>query len=123
MIELNSIYNEDCLEGMKRIPEGSVDCIICDLPYGTTDCSWDSIIPLDKVWEQYNRVIKKSGAIILFAQQPFTAILTCSNLKLYRHNYVWIKDKCGNFIAARYQPGKYVEDIIVFILQTFYRIS
>lgn len=114
MIELNRIYNEDCLEGMKRIPDGSVDFIICDLPYGTTDCSWDSIIPLDKVWEQYNRVIKKSGAIILFAQQPFTAILVCSNLKLYRHSYVWIKDKCGNFIASRYQPGKYVEDIIVF---------
>ena len=114
MIELNRIYNEDCLEGMKRIPDASVDCIICDLPYGTTDCLWDSVIPLDNLWEQYKRIVKENGAIILFAQQPFTSILVCSNIKMYRHSYAWLKDKCGNFIASRYQPGKYVEDVVVF---------
>ena len=75
MIELNKIYNEDCLEGMKRIPDGSVDCIVCDLPYGTTACAWDSVIPFDKLWERYNRIIKITGAIVLFSQQPFTSAL------------------------------------------------
>ena len=73
-MELNKIYNEDCLEGMKRIPDKSVDMILCDLPYGTTACKWDTIIPLDKLWEQYERVIKDNGAIVLTASQPFTKI-------------------------------------------------
>ena len=74
-MELNKIYNEDCLEGMKRIPDGSVDCVICDLPYGTTSCAWDSVIPFDKLWEQYKRIVKNTGAICLFSQQPFTSAL------------------------------------------------
>ena len=80
MIELDTIYNEDCLHGMQRIPDGSVDCIICDLPYGTTACAWDSVIELDKLWQQYNRVIKPHGAIVLFGQEPFSTILRMSNL-------------------------------------------
>lgn len=71
MIELNKIYNEDCLEGMKRIPDGSVDCIVCDLPYGTTRNQWDSVIPIDELWLQYKRIIKKNGAVVLFSQMPF----------------------------------------------------
>ena len=114
MIELNKIYNEDCLEGMKRIPDGSVDCVICDLPYGTTDCAWDSIIPLDKLWEQYDRILSPKGTAVMFCQQPFTTILASSKLEWLRHSQTWIKDKCSNFIAARYQPGKYTEDILVF---------
>ena len=70
MIELNKIYNEDCLEGMKRIPDGSVDMILCDLPYGTTACKWDAIIPFETLWVQYERVIKDNGAIVLTASQP-----------------------------------------------------
>lgn len=80
MIELNKIYNEDCLEGMKRIPDGSVDCVICDLPYGTTACAWDSVIPFDKLWEQYNRIIKPKGNIVLFASGRFVFQLYNSSL-------------------------------------------
>lgn len=91
MIELNKIYNEDCLEGMKRIPDGSVDCVICDLPYGTTACAWDSVIPFDKLWEQYKRIIKNTGAIVLFSQQPFTSELIMSNIDMYKYNWIWKK--------------------------------
>ena len=80
-MELNRIYNEDCLEGMKRIPDKSVDMILCDLPYGTTRNKWDSVIPLDLLWEQYNRIIKDNGAIVLTAQTPFDKVLGVSNLK------------------------------------------
>ena len=78
MIELNKIYNEDCLEGMKKIPNGSIDMILCDLPYGTTACKWDTIIPFKPLWEQYERVIKDNGAIVLTASQPFTSALIMS---------------------------------------------
>lgn len=81
---LNKIYNEDCLEGMKRIPDNSVDAIICDLPYGTTKCKWDVVIPFEPLWEQYNRVIKKQGAIVLFGTEPFTSLLIISNLSKFR---------------------------------------
>ena len=73
MIELNRIYNEDCLEGMKRMPDGSVDMILCDLPYGTTTCKWDSIIPFEPLWGQYERIIKDNGAIVLFGSEPFSS--------------------------------------------------
>ena len=82
MIELNKIYNEDCLEGMKKIPNGSIDMILCDLPYGTTACKWDTIIPFKPLWEQYERVIKDNGAIVLTASQPFTSALIMSNIKM-----------------------------------------
>ena len=88
MIELNKIYNEDCLEGMKRIPDGSVDMILCDLPYETTNNSWDAIIAFDKLWEQYERVIKDRGAIILTANGSFTNKVINSNPDLYK--YKWI---------------------------------
>lgn len=114
MIDLDKIYNEDCLEGMKRIPDGSVDAVICDLPYGTTDCAWDSIIPLNELWTQYERILKPNGTAVLFAVQPFTTVLGASKIELLRHSQTWIKDKCANFIAARYQPQKYTEDILVF---------
>ena len=91
MIELNKIYNEDCLEGMKKIPDGSVDCIVCDLPYGTTACAWDSVLPFDKLWEQYKRIIKNTGAIVLFSQQPFTSALIMSNIDMYKYNWIWKK--------------------------------
>src|SRR5699024_170731 len=90
-LELNKIYNEDCLEGMKRIPDGSVDMILCDLPYGTTRNEWDSVIPLDKLWEQYNRVIKETGAIVLTAQTPFDKLLGVSNIDNLRYEWIWDK--------------------------------
>ena len=92
-MELNKIYNEECIEGMKRIPDKSVDMILCDLPYGTTACKWDTIIPLEELWEQYNRVIKENGAIVLTASQPFTTKLINSNIENFKYTWVWNKKK------------------------------
>lgn len=114
MIELNTIYNEDCLEGMKRIPDKSIDMILCDLPYGTSACKWDTILPFDLLWEQYSRVIKEDGAIVLFGQEPFSSTLRLSNLSLYKYDWIWEKDNASNFLNKRYQPGKITEQISVF---------
>ena len=114
MIELNKIYNEDCLEGMGRIPDGSVNCVICDLPYGTTACAWDSVIPFDKLWEQYKRIIKNTGAIVLFSQQPFTSALIMSNIDMYKYNWIWKKESGTNYLNSHHQPLKITEDICVF---------
>ena len=120
MIELNKIYNEDCLNGMQRIPDGSVDCIICDLPYevlnkGNKHAEWDRIIPFDKLWEQYERIIKDTGAIVLFAQGMFTAKLMMSNERLWRYNLVWQKGgRCSGFLNAKKMPLREHEDILVF---------
>ena len=114
MIELDTIYNEDCLTGMQRIPDGSVDCIICDLPYGTTACKWDSVIPFEPLWEQYKRVIKPTAPIVLFSQQPFTSALIMSNIEMYKYNWIWQKDNASNFLLASHQPLKVTEDICVF---------
>ncbi|MDN6423930.1 MAG: site-specific DNA-methyltransferase, partial [Tetragenococcus koreensis] len=111
---LNKIYNEDCLEGMKRIPDKSVDMILCDLPYGTTACKWDSIIPFEPLWEQYKRVIKDNGAIVLTASQPFTSVLVNSNLKDFRYEWIWEKNQGVNFLLAKKQPLKVHENILVF---------
>jgi len=111
MIEL---IHGDCLEVMKDIKSGSVDAIITDPPYGTTACKWDSIIDLDLMWKELNRVIKPTGAIVLFAQQPFSSVLLVSNVKKFRHRFLWEKDKCANFMVAKAQPLKYTEDILVF---------
>ena len=113
-MELNKIYNEDCLEGMKRIPDKSVDMILCDLPYGTTACKWDAIIPFEPLWEQYERVIKDNGAIVLTASQPFTTKLIESNIDLFRNCWVWNKKISGNPLLAKHQPLKVHEDICVF---------
>lgn len=114
MIELNKIYNEDCLEGMKRIEDKSIDCIICDLPYGTTACKWDVVIPFDELWEQYNRIIKKDHPIILFSSQPFTTILIGSNIKKYKYSWYWQKNQATNFLHAKHQPLRKIEEICVF---------
>lgn len=113
-MELDKIYHEDCLEGMKKIPDGSIDCIICDLPYGVTACKWDSQIPLELLWRHYERVIRPDGAIVLFATQPFTTTLISSRMELYRYSWVWIKEKGSNFQLANVQPLKRTEDILVF---------
>ena len=112
--EIDTIYNEDCLEGMKRIPDGSVDAIICDLPYGTTACAWDNIIPFEPLWKQYKRIIKPTSPIVLFSQQPFTSALIMSNLEMWKYNWIWQKDNGSNFLNANHQPLKITEDICVF---------
>lgn len=104
----------DCLEGMKMIPDGSVDAVICDLPYGTTSCHWDSVIPLDILFAEYKRIIKPKGAIVLFCNQPFTSMLIASNPKIYRHQWIWEKNRPTGFTIAKYQPMRAFEDIIVF---------
>jgi site-specific DNA-methyltransferase (adenine-specific) len=104
----------DCITEMQKIQSGSVDAIITDPPYGTTACKWDSVIDFDLMWEQLNRIIKPNGAIVLFAQQPFSSVLLVSNIKKFRHRFLWEKDKCANFMVAKSQPLKYTEDILVF---------
>ena len=104
----------DCLEKMKDIPDGSVDMVLTDPPYGTTACKWDSIIPLEPMWEQLKRVIKKNGAIVMTASQPFTTTLIASNMKMFKYCWVWESNKAPNFAQAPYMPLKNTEDVIVF---------
>ena len=99
---------------MKEIPDKSIDCIICDLPYGTTACPWDSIIPFDKLWEQYKRIIKDKGAIVLFGSEPFTAKLIVSNIDMFREQIIWLKNKSGSGLQAKQKHIKVHEEIIVF---------
>ena len=106
------IFHGDCLEIMPTLPASSVDLVLCDLPYGTTACKWDTIIPFEPLWEQYRRICK--GAIALTASQPFTTILISSNLKNFKHCWVWNKGKAGNFAIAKYGPMRVTEDIVIF---------
>lgn len=104
----------DCLERMKEIPSGSVDMVLADVPYGTTACPWDSIIPLEPMWEQLKRVIKPSGAIVMTATDPFTSKLVTSNIENLREKLVWVKHKPSNFACGKVKHLKYHEDIVVF---------
>lgn len=104
----------DCLERMKEIPDESVDMILCDLPYGTTACKWDLVIPFEPLWEQYKRVVKKNTAIVLTASQPFTSMMILSNIDWFKYQWVWEKDKGNNFMQAKNMPIKFHEDICVF---------
>jgi len=113
-IELNRIYQMDCLEGMKLIPDKSVDMILCDLPYGQTRLSWDSKLPLDKLWYEYKRIIKDNGAIVLTAQQPFTSMLITSNLGMFKYELIWQKTRSPSFAHAKFKPMSLHENIIVF---------
>lgn len=108
------LYNGDCLEVMKSIPDKSVDMILCDLPYNITSCDWDNLIPFKELWEHYERIITDNGAIVLFASQPFTTDLINSNRKLFKHINYWNKENCGCFATSKYRPMPVVEDIVVF---------
>jgi len=107
----------DCLEVMKTIEDNSIDAIITDPPYGTTQCKWDSVIPFVPMWEQLNRIIKPNGAIVLFGSEPFSSALRMSNIKNYKYDWVWDKKKAMNFLNAKKQPMKYHEIISVFYNQ------
>ena len=111
---LNQIFNEDCLEWMKRIPDWSIDCIITDPPYWSTACRWDHVIPFEPMWKELKRIIKPNGAIVLFWSEPFSSALRMSNIKMYKYDWKWEKHKPSNFALAKKQPMKYYEDIIVF---------
>jgi site-specific DNA-methyltransferase (adenine-specific) len=109
-----SLYHGDCLEVMKQIPENSIDMVLCDLPYQMTACKWDVLIPFDKLWESYKRVCKKDAAIVLFGSMPFSAMLVYSNLKAYKHDWIWQKNAGSNFARVKYQPMREHEQIMVF---------
>lgn len=114
MLELNQIYQGDCLEVMKGIDDQSVDMILCDLPYGTTACSWDTVIPFEPLWKQYKRIIKPRGAIVLTASQPFTSALVMSNVDWFKYEWIWKKTNSGDFMTSKYRPRKMHENILVF---------
>ena len=113
-IEKDKIYNCDCLEGMKHIPNASIDAIICDLPYGTTACAWDTIIPFDQLWAEYKRIAKPTAPIVLFGAEPFSSMLRMSNLAWYRYDWIWEKPGVSNFMMAKQRPLKSHEIISVF---------
>lgn len=104
----------NCLEKMKEIPDGGVDMVLCDLPYGTTACGWDVVIPFEPLWEQYGRIIKGNGAIVLFGSQPFTSLLITSNIAWFKYEWIWEKSKGCNFTHAKNMPLKFHENIVVF---------
>ena len=114
-MKINEIYLGDCLELMpKHVEDKSIDMIFCDLPYGTTQNKWDSVIPLDKLWSEYNRVIKDNGAIVLFAQTPFDKVLGASNLKMLKYEWIWRKSRPTGHLNANRMPMKAHENILVF---------
>jgi len=113
-VSRSTFYFGDCLVEMSKIEDKSVDMILCDLPYGTTACKWDSVIPFEPLWEQYNRVAKDNAAIVLTASQPFTSALIMSNIKNFRYEWIWEKNFSGGFILAKKQPMKYHENVLVF---------
>jgi len=104
----------DCLEVMADIPDGSVDLILCDLPYGTTACKWDSVIPFEPLWEQYRRIAKKNAAIVLTASQPFTTALIASNMQAFKYTWIWRNSNASGFANAKKRPLKIFEDVCVF---------
>ena len=112
-MEIKLIHG-DCITEMNNIPDKSIDMILCDLPYGTTKCPWDIIIPFDKLWEQYNRIIKDNGAIVLFGQEPFSSLLRCSNLKDYKYDIYWEKERITNIMQVKKRVGKNIETISIF---------
>ena len=109
-----NLYQGDCLEVMKQIRDKSIDMILCDLPYGATKCKWDVVIPFDKLWEQYNRIIKDNGAIALFGSEPFSSKLRISNLRMYKYDWIWKKTKAQGFLNSKKMPLKDYENICVF---------
>lgn len=119
MIEPNTIQLGDCLDIMKDIQDNSIDCVICDLPYGTTEAYWDSIIPLDKLWEQYLRITKETAPILLFGAEPFSTVLRMSMLDLFRYDLIWVKNKVTNYLEAKNRPMRRHEKISVFSKSKF----
>ena len=108
------LWHGDCLELMKDIPDGSIDAVICDPPYGTTQARWDSVIPLDAMWQELKRVIKPNGAIVIFGSQPFTSMLVASNVVMFKYSWVYVKSRATNHLNAKKQPLNNTEDIAVF---------
>jgi site-specific DNA-methyltransferase (adenine-specific) len=113
-VEINQIIHGDCLEVMSTFPDKSFDMVLCDLPYQLTSCPWDLMIPLEPLWEQYKRIVKDNAAIVLTSSQPFTSILVMSNLEMFRHEWIWIKNRGSNFANTVREPMKEHESALVF---------
>lgn len=113
-MKIDDIYNMDCLVGMKRIPDGSIDAIICDLPYGTTACTWDTIVPFDQLWAEYKRIRKPYAPILLFGSEPFSTKIRMSNLDEFRYDWIWVKSQAADFVHAKNRPMKNYEIISAF---------
>ena len=113
-----TLYEGECLALMAKLPDASVDMILCDLPYGTTACKWDTVIPFEPLWAQYRRIAKRNAAIVLTASQPFTSALVMSNADAFRHEWIWEKSKASNFLLARKQPLKAHESALTFCFGT-----
>ena len=113
-IKNSILIKGDCLDVMKYLPDGKIDMVLCDLPYGSTVCNWDKYVPMDKLWEHYNRLLKPQCSVILFANGLFTPRVMLSNLKDYKYRYVWIKKNSTNFVHAKNRPMTKSEDILVF---------
>jgi site-specific DNA-methyltransferase (adenine-specific) len=118
VVSHSTLVNADCFDVFPFIENKSIDAIICDLPYGTTACKWDSILPFDKLWKEYSRVIKPNGAIVLFGSEPFSSIMRMSNLKNYKYDWVWNKKNSGSGLLAKKQPLKICEIVSVFSFGT-----
>lgn len=114
MLKINNIYLGDCLDVMKNINDNTIDLILCDLPYGTTKCKWDVLIPFDKLWDHYKRIIKENGVIALFGTEPFSSHLRISNTKWYKYDWIWEKSRFSNQMQAKRQPLKIHENISIF---------
>ena len=115
MLELNKLYNMDCMDGMKQLKDNSIDCVIADIPYGTTACKWDNVIPLEPMWKELKRIVKNENSpILLFGAEPFSSILVCSNINNFKWKWYYKKRIASNFASAKYQPMKHIEDICVF---------
>ena len=114
MLQINSVNNGNCLELMNDIDDKSIDMILCDLPYGTTACKWDTVIPFEPLWAHYKRIIKDNGAIVLTASQPFTSALVMSNIKMFKYEWVWDKKLPSGMQIAKYRPMQRHENVLVF---------
>lgn len=110
----DGFYNMDCFEGFKQINDKSVDMILCDLPYGTTQCSWDAVLPFEQLWKEYKRIIKDNGAILLFGMEPFSSCLRMSNIEMYKYDWIWHKTSPKGYLNAKIQPMRAHENISVF---------
>lgn len=110
-----NLINDDCLNAMNSIPDKSIDLVICDLPYGTTNCAWDIIIPFENLWKQYNRICKDNAAIVLFGQEPFSSMLRMSNLKDYKYDLYWEKEAPTNILQLKKRFGKMLKLYLYFI--------
>ena len=110
-----TLHQGDCLEILQEMPPGSVDLVLCDLPYGTTDCKWDHVLPMDRLWKEYRRILKTNGVAALFAAQPFTTSLINSNRPAFRYCWYWLKNQATGFTFARYQPMRKIEEVAIFV--------